>query len=82
MKTNDAMQRNRRLVLQSAGASLVLWALPLGARAADARKGLRIGVIGSGRAARYSCHDDLLATEKPSVSGAALERSTATAPPR
>jgi hypothetical protein len=43
------MQRNRRLVLQSAGASLVLWALPLGARAADARKGLRIGVIGSGR---------------------------------
>lgn len=49
MKTNDAMQRNRRLVLQSAGASLVLWALPLGARAADARKGLRIGVIGSGR---------------------------------
>lgn len=49
MKINDAMQRNRRLVLQSAGASLVLWALPLGARAADAGKGLRIGVIGSGR---------------------------------
>ena len=49
MNTNDAMQRNRRLVLQSAGASLVLWALPLGARAADARKGLKIGVIGSGR---------------------------------
>jgi len=43
------MQPNRRLVLQSAGASLVLWALPLGARAADARKGLKIGVIGSGR---------------------------------
>ena len=49
MKSNDAMQPNRRLVLQSAGASLVLWALPLGARAADARKGLKIGVIGSGR---------------------------------
>ncbi len=49
MKTNDAMQRNRRLVLQSAGASLVLGALSLAARAADARKGLRIGVIGSGR---------------------------------
>ena len=49
MKTSDAMQPNRRLVLQSAGASLVLWALPLEARAADARKGLRIGVIGSGR---------------------------------
>ena len=49
MKTIDAMQPNRRLVLQSAGASLVLWALPLEARAADARKGLKIGVIGSGR---------------------------------
>jgi len=49
MKTSDAMQRNRRLVLQSAGASLVLWALPLGAWAADATKGLKIGVIGSGR---------------------------------
>ena len=49
MKTIDAMQRNRRLVLQSAGASLVLCMLPLRVRAADARKGLRIGVIGSGR---------------------------------
>jgi len=49
MKSNDAMQPNRRLVLQSAGASLVLWAMPLEARAADARKGLKIGVIGSGR---------------------------------
>ena len=49
MNTHDAMQPRRRLVLQSAGASLVLWALPLGARAADARKGLKIGVIGSGR---------------------------------
>jgi len=49
MKTSDAIQPNRRLVLQSAGASLVLWALPLEARAADARKGLKIGVIGSGR---------------------------------
>lgn len=48
MKTNDAMQTNRRRVLQSA-ASLLLCALPLGTRAADARKGLRIGVIGSGR---------------------------------
>jgi predicted dinucleotide-binding enzyme len=35
-------------LLQSA-ASLLLCALPLGTRAADARKGLRIGVIGSGR---------------------------------
>jgi len=42
------MQRNRGLVPQSAGASFVLWALPLGAWAADARKGLKIGVIGSG----------------------------------
>jgi predicted dinucleotide-binding enzyme len=49
MKTSDAMQPNRRLVLQSAGASLVLWVLPHGAWAADARRGLRIGVIGSGR---------------------------------
>lgn len=49
MKASDAMQSNRRLVLRSAGASLVLWALPLGARAAGARKGIRIGVIGSGR---------------------------------
>jgi predicted dinucleotide-binding enzyme len=49
METSDAMRPNRRLVLQSAGASLVLWALPLEARAADARKGLKIGVIGSGR---------------------------------
>ncbi|MGH8647767.1 MAG: NADPH-dependent F420 reductase, partial [Burkholderiales bacterium] len=42
------MQTNRRRMLQSA-ASLLLYALPLGTRAADARKGLRIGVIGSGR---------------------------------
>jgi predicted dinucleotide-binding enzyme len=49
MKTDDATQRNRRLFLQSAGATLVLCALPRGASAADARKGLRIGVIGSGR---------------------------------
>lgn len=49
MKTDDTMQRNRRRILQSAAASLVLCALPPAARAADARKGLRIGVIGSGR---------------------------------
>ena len=48
MNSNDAMQINRRRMLQSA-ASLLLCALPLGTRAADARKGLRIGVIGSGR---------------------------------
>ena len=48
MNTNDAMQPNRRLLLRSAG-GLLLCALPFGARAADARKGLRIGVIGSGR---------------------------------
>jgi predicted dinucleotide-binding enzyme len=49
MRISDAMQPNRRLVLQSAGAGLVLWALLSGARAADAGRGLRIGVIGSGR---------------------------------
>jgi len=49
MNTDDAMQRNRRLILQSAGASLVLCTLPLGVRAAVAGKGLKIGVIGSGR---------------------------------
>jgi len=49
MNTDDTMQRNRRRILQSAAASLVLCALPPAARAADARKGLRIGVIGSGR---------------------------------
>ena len=49
MKSDDVMKPNRRLVLQSAGASLVLCTLPLGVRAADAGKGLRIGVIGSGR---------------------------------
>ncbi len=48
MKRNDAMQSSRRRLLQSA-AGLVLAALPLGTRAAEARKGLRIGVIGSGR---------------------------------
>lgn len=48
MNTSDAMRINRRRMLQSA-ASLLLCALPLGTRAADARKGLRIGVIGSGR---------------------------------
>jgi hypothetical protein len=42
------MQRNRRRLLQSAG-SLPLCALPFGTRAADASKGLRIGIIGSGR---------------------------------
>jgi len=49
MDTHDAMRPRRRFILQSAGASLALWALPLGARAADAGKGLKIGVIGSGR---------------------------------
>jgi hypothetical protein len=48
MKTNDAMRPNRRLVLRSA-AGLLLVALPFGSRGAEARKGLRIGVIGSGR---------------------------------
>src|SRR5512145_1068681 len=48
MNTNDSMQPNRRLVLRSA-AGLLLCALPFGSRAADARKSLRIGVIGSGR---------------------------------
>ena len=48
MNTNAATQPNRRLVLRSA-ASLLLCALPFGTRAADAAKGLRIGVIGSGR---------------------------------
>ena len=48
MNANDTMQANRRRVLQSA-ASLLLCALPIGAWAADARKALQIGVIGSGR---------------------------------
>ena len=48
MNANDAMQPNRRLLLRSAG-GLLLCALPFGARAADARNELRIGVIGSGR---------------------------------
>lgn len=48
MNTNDLMRPNRRLVLRSA-AGLLLCALPFGSRAADARKALRIGVIGSGR---------------------------------
>lgn len=48
MTTYEAMQPNRRRLLQSAG-GLIFCMLPLGTRAADARKGLRIGVIGSGR---------------------------------
>ena len=48
MNANGVMQPNRRLVLRSAG-SLLLCALPFGTRAADVAKGLRIGVIGSGR---------------------------------
>lgn len=47
MNAKGSTQSNRRLVLRSAG--LLLCALPFGARAADAGKGLRIGVIGSGR---------------------------------
>lgn len=49
MNTDDAMQASRRLILQAAGAGLVLGASPLGAWAANAGKGLKIGVIGSGR---------------------------------
>jgi hypothetical protein len=48
MNSKNAPQAKRRLVLQSA-AGLLLCALPLGARAAEAAKGLRIGIIGSGR---------------------------------
>lgn len=48
MNAKAPMQPNRRLVLRTAG-SLLLCALPLGTMAADARKALRIGVIGSGR---------------------------------
>lgn len=48
MNANDSVQTNRRLVLRSA-AGLILCALPFGARAAEPGKGLRIGVIGSGR---------------------------------
>ncbi|MGH8702723.1 MAG: NADPH-dependent F420 reductase [Burkholderiales bacterium] len=47
MNANDAMQPKRRRLLRSA-AGLLLSALPFGTRAADAGKGLRIGVIGSG----------------------------------
>ena len=48
MKTDDAMHLNRRLVLRSA-AILLLFASSLGLHAADAQRGLKIGVIGSGR---------------------------------
>ena len=48
MSANPGIKPNRRLVLRTA-ASLLLCALPNGTRAADARKGLKIGVIGSGR---------------------------------
>lgn len=48
MTTNDAMRPGRRRALRSA-AGLLLCALPFGTRAADAGKGLKIGVIGSGR---------------------------------
>jgi len=48
MKSDDAMRPNRRRVLRSA-AGLLLFSLPMGLRAAEARKELRIGVIGSGR---------------------------------
>jgi predicted dinucleotide-binding enzyme len=48
MNTNNAMQTSRRRMLQSV-AILLLCAPPYGAWAADAGKGLKIGVIGSGR---------------------------------
>ena len=48
MNTSDAMQTRRRRMLQSV-AILLLCAPPYGAWAADAGKGLKIGVIGSGR---------------------------------
>ncbi len=49
MKTVNAMQPERRLMLQLMGASLALHALPLAAQKPPAGKGLKIGVIGSGR---------------------------------
>jgi 8-hydroxy-5-deazaflavin:NADPH oxidoreductase len=53
MKMNDAMKQSRRGFLQVAGAAaagLVLGGLPLAARAAgEAKKGMRIGIIGSGK---------------------------------
>ena len=48
MKTSNAIQPNRRLVLRSA-VGLLLGTLAFGARAAESGKPLRIGVIGSGR---------------------------------
>ena len=48
MKTDATVHMSRRLVLRST-AVLVLSALPPGLRAAEARKGLKIGVVGSGR---------------------------------
>lgn len=48
MSAKNTPQPKRRLVLQSA-AGILLCALPLGARSAEIAKGLRIGVIGSGR---------------------------------
>jgi 8-hydroxy-5-deazaflavin:NADPH oxidoreductase len=53
MKMDDATKPGRRGFLQTAGvaaASLVLGGLPLAARAAgEAKKGMRIGIIGSGK---------------------------------
>ena len=48
MSAENTPQPRRRLVLQSA-AGILLCALPLGAQSAEGAKGLRIGVIGSGR---------------------------------
>ena len=53
MRTSDAMKPGRRGFLQAAGvaaASLALGGLPLAARAAgDVKKGIKIGIIGSGK---------------------------------
>jgi predicted dinucleotide-binding enzyme len=53
MKMNDAMKQSRRGFLQAAGvaaAGLALVGLPLAARAAgDGKKGMKIGIIGSGK---------------------------------
>ena len=50
MKTDDGLKTNRRNFLRAAAAGLALGALPYTARVASgADKGLKIGIIGSGR---------------------------------
>ena len=50
MRTNDGVKTRRREFLRAAAAGLALGALPYAARdAIGAEKGLKIGIVGSGR---------------------------------